>query len=103
MSQEKEFSSSTTIRDEKISPYYISKDAYCYTIFEERIPDPKFATEKSKTYVQSIGHYTDFTACLNKIAKLKVDSARDYTSIKDYISEWERVKNEINEIINFGL
>jgi len=103
MSQEKEFSSSTVIRDEKILPYYISKDNYCYTVFEERTPDPKFATEKSKNYVQSIGHFATLGASLEKIARLKVDSTKDYTSIRDYISEWNRVKNEIKDLVNIGL
>jgi hypothetical protein len=41
MSQDKEFSSLTIIRDEKITPYYIGRDNYCYTVYEERTPDPK--------------------------------------------------------------
>jgi hypothetical protein len=103
MSQDKEFSSLTIIRDEKIIPYYIGKDNYCYTVYEERTPDPKFATEKSKVYTQSIGHFATLGASLEKIARLKVDSTKDYSSIRDYIKEWNRVSEEIKTLTNIGL
>ena len=37
---------------------------------------------------------------LASIAKLKVSNQQTYNSISEYVAEWKRVKEEINQIVN---
>ena len=94
--------SNTLITDPKIEPFYISKDAYCYTIFEKVIPNPAYS-ESTKEYIRSLGHYSNFGACLKELAKLMTDSKSNYESIADYIKEYRQIEKNINELINIEL
>lgn len=106
--------SSTIIRDSKIEPYFIGKDATCYTVYEltkannddtkPKRGRKRVVTEenKNKVYLKSHGYYTQFENCLHKISELKVNTT-NYSSIKSYIDEWKRIREELNQIINIGL
>jgi|688.fasta_scaffold585687_2 hypothetical protein len=107
--------SSTIIKDALIEPYFIGKDANCYTVYElskaknDTDNKPKrgrkrVLTEenKDKTYLKAHGYFNKFEHCLHQIAKLKINTT-NYNSIKEYISEWNRVKEELNQIVNIGV
>lgn len=106
--------SSTIIKDKMIDPYFIGKDSTCYTVYEltkannddtkPKRGKKRIITEdnKDKVYLKAHGYFTNFGNCLSEIAKLKVN-VRNYDSIKEYIDEWKRVKEELNHIINIGL
>jgi len=101
MSEEKEvLSNTTTITDPGLEPFYITKDAYCYTIMERVTPS---FTESTKQYMRSIGHYSNFGLCLKAIAKLKLDANRDYTSVKEYLQEYKQIESSLNQLINIGI
>lgn len=104
MSEEKEpkTSNSTIIRDPKIEPYFISKDAYCYTIYKNVIPDTKYTenNQPGKEYQKSIGHYSSFGSCLKALAKEKLDNKQHYDSIKDYIQTFKNLETSIKELLN---
>ena len=58
MTKEKEESSSITIiRDPKIEPYFIGKDAYCYTVYQTITPDTKYTenNKPGKDYTKALG------------------------------------------------
>jgi len=112
--EEEMLKSSTIIKDKMIEPYFIGKDATCYTVYElvkasndETKPKrgrKRVVTEenKDKVYLKAHGYFTQFENCLNEISKLKIN-VRNYDSIKEYITEYKRVKEELNQIINIGI
>jgi hypothetical protein len=90
-----------TIKDPKLSPFYISGDSYCYTIFETVTPQEKYLSEGSKgtPYEKAHGHYSTLEGAINRIIKLKTEGeGRIFNSFKEYLEEF---KKEKNEILNF--
>ena len=90
-----EESSIKTITDPVLEPYYIAMDEYNYTVQEIVTPNPKYS-ETGKKYIKPVGHYSNFHACIATIVKRKVNT-RSYTSLKEYVNEYKRVINELNE------
>ncbi len=107
MLKEKEESTSsiTIIRDPKIEPYYIGKDAYCYTVYQLVTPDTKYTenNQPGKDYSKPIGHYSSFGSCLKTIARNKINDKKSYSSIKEYIERFEQIQNEIKTLLDLGL
>jgi len=106
MTKEKEeFSSLTIIRDPKIEPYFIGKDAYCYTVYQTITPDTKYTenNKPGKDYTKALGHFSSFGHCLKSIARNKVNDKKSYESIKEYITMFQEVQEEINSLINLGI
>ena len=91
----------TIIKDPAIEPFFISKDQYCYTVMETVTPDPANleAGSKGKNYEKPLGHYTNLSHALKKIAKSKLDMKSEYTSIMSYINEWQRQQDEMNALL----
>jgi len=91
----------TIIRDEILKPYFIGKDAYCYTAYEVITPQKKYLEKGSKglDYEKPIGHYGDFGAALLSIMKAKLNNSKDeYSSIQEYLDKWNEIKETINQI-----
>ena len=65
MSQEKpeQLSSITLIKDKVMEPYFIGKDHYCYTIYE----NVESSESPGKTYLKQWGHFTNLSSCLKGI------------------------------------
>jgi hypothetical protein len=95
-------SSTTIIRDPKIEPFYISKDAYCYTIFKTIIPDIKYTEDNKpgKEYAKALGHFSSFGSCLKRLAKEKLDNNQSYNSIQEYIQTYKDLETSIKELLN---
>lgn len=86
-----------TIRDPKIEPYYISKDKYCYTIFKNDGDGKKQGTKPE-------GHYNDMGFVLKALAKLKMDeTTKDYSSIREYLDDYNKIKEEIKNLLDIGI
>jgi predicted DNA-binding ArsR family transcriptional regulator len=105
MTKEKEpslLSSTTIIRDPKIEPFFISKDAYCYTIYKTVTPDIRYTegNKPGKDYLKALGHYSNFGSCLKALAKEKIDDNKSYNSIHDYIDSFKKVEEEIKTLLN---
>lgn len=107
------FKTATLIKDPAIEPYFIARDSNSYTLWEayksSENTKPKrgrkrVVTEENKDKIsyKAHGYYTQFETCLNGIAKLKIKNG-NYDTIKSYIDEFKRVKDELNQIINIGL
>lgn len=108
------FKTATLIKDPAIEPYFIAKDSNSYTIWEtyksSENAKPKrgrkrVVTEENKDKIsyKAHGYYTQFENCLNGIAKLKINNNKNYNTIKMYVDEYKRVKDELNQIINIGI
>jgi hypothetical protein len=95
-------SNTTIIRDPKIEPFYISKDAYCYTIFKTITPDIRYTenNQPGKEYSKSLGHYSSFASCLKALAKEKVNDNQSYNSIQEYIERFKKLEISIKELLN---
>jgi len=92
----------TIIRDELIEPYFIGKDAYCYTAYEVITPQKKYLAKGSegKNYEKPIGHYADFGNALLAIMKHKLNEKNgEYSSIQEYLGKWNKIKSNLNNII----
>jgi len=93
------------ITDPKMDPYYIGRDSHCYTVYEVVTPQAKYLEKGSegKDYEKPVAHYTNFSNALEKVMKEKLNSKDEhYTSIKEYIKEWDKIKNELSEILNYN-
>ncbi len=93
MNKEKEESNQKTIKDPLIEPYFIGVDSYCYTIYENVVPNPKYENS-GKTYIKTVGYYSNFDSCLEKISK-NLANSKNYSSIKEYMNEFNQIKNQL--------
>lgn len=82
----------TFIYDEKLDPYFIEKDQYCYTI---RIKNPD-GSINGQTY----GHYTQLINVIRRICSLKQISGKNYDSIEEYINKWKEVHDSIKNLVD---
>ena len=105
MQEEKQaLSSLTLIKDPLIEPYFIGKDASSYTVYETLMPGDnkkgRGRQTRTKEGIKPLSFHTNFDSCLASIARLKVSNQQTYNSISEYVAEWRRVKEEINQIVN---
>lgn len=100
--------SNTTIKDPTIELFFITKDQYCYTVMETITPDDKnigkFGKKdngnQGKNYEKSVGHYSSLSSALKKITELKIDLKDNYSTIMEYINEFDKQQESINKLIN---
>ena len=91
----------TIIRDPLLEPYFIGKDAYCYTAYEVITPQKKYLEKGSlgKDYEKPIGHYSDFGNALEAIMKHRLNEKNgEYSSIQEYLDKWDKIKENLNNI-----
>lgn len=104
--EKNDLSSVTLIKDPSIEPYFIGRDTNSYTIYETVYPgtNTKGRGRKTRTKeaVKTVSFHSNFGSALNSIAKLKVEKRQVYNTINEYVNEWKRVKEEINQIVNFS-
>jgi hypothetical protein len=105
MTKEKESSSITIIRDPRIEPFFIGKDAHCYTIYETITPDTRYTENNiaGKEYTKALAHYSSFGNCLKSVASYKVNNKKNYETIKEYLEVYRELEKNINELINIGI
>ncbi len=92
------------ITDPKMEPYYIGKDTYCYTVYEIVTPQEKYLEKGSegKDYEKPVSHHSDFGSALNRVLKEKLNNEKGhYTSIKEYLERWDKLRIELKELINY--
>jgi len=95
----------TTIKDPVLEPYYVSKDNHGFTIHEVITPDANNLEEGSegKDYIKAISHPSTFGGCLKRIAQLKTNDGRDYSSIKSYLAQYQKITNQIEQSFNLEI
>ena len=88
-----ETSSTRTISDPSMEPYFISMDDYCYTLKQKITPT---YTDSGKEYVQDVGHYSNIDSAVKKVMKLKVNT-KSYDSLKEFITEYKQIQQLITK------
>lgn len=86
----------TTFKDKLMEPYWIQKDAYCYTIWEEVHPDLNHfkANENSTSREKQLYHYPTFEMAFKKLVDLKM-SNESCNTLKEYLNKLETLNNQI--------
>ena len=104
MSENQLPSSITVIKDPAIEPYFIGKDTNSYTVYETVYPGTnnkgRGRKTRSKEAIKTLSFHSSIGAALNSIAKLKVEKRPMFNTIKEYITAWEQVRDEINQMVN---
>jgi hypothetical protein len=88
-----EISSTRTISDPSMEPYFISMDDYCYTLKQKITPT---YTDSGKEYVQDVGHYSNIDSVIKKVMKLKINT-KSYNSLKEYLQEYKQIQQLITK------
>tara|TARA_R110000744_G_scaffold3174_2_gene12360 strand:+ start:1439 stop:1735 length:297 start_codon:yes stop_codon:yes gene_type:complete len=92
------------ITDPKMKPYYIGKDAHCYTVYEVVTPQEKYLEKGSegKDYEKPVSHHSDFGNALKRVMKEKLHNEKEhYESIREYVTRWDQLKEELSKILEF--
>lgn len=95
-------SSLCTIKDPAMEPFYIVKDATNFTVMEKSISTRGFGGKEAsgKEQEKVVGYYSSFANALNSIAKQKFYlNQGDYTSIKEYLTTWNKVKDGMENLL----
>jgi hypothetical protein len=104
MSENQLPSSITMIKDPAMEPYFIGKDANSYTVYETVYPGTnnkgRGRKTRSKEAIKTLSFHSSIGSALNSIAKLKVEKRPVFNSIREYITAWEQVRDEINQMVN---
>jgi len=88
--------SSTTITDPLLEPFFISRDNYCFTVYENVQP----IEITGKPYLRAIGHYNNVGSCLESIIKQKMHNKKTYVSLREYIDEYKKITGEFRATFN---
>jgi hypothetical protein len=93
----KKFKQIQTITDPALEPYFITKDEYSFTIKENVSPNSNhFRTKgKGKDYEKSLYYFPTFPQALKRISELQLSQKENYTSINDYIEDYNVISNQI--------
>ena len=87
----------TTISDPMLEPYFITKDELCYTVNERITPNKDHFRSKGNgtEYAKPQGYYPEFQQALQKIAKEKLHTRKDYTSLLEYLNDYKLIETNI--------
>jgi len=95
-----EYNTSITLTDPLIEPFFIIKDRHGYVLNMKTKTNPNYTVDgSSKEIIKFMGHYAHITDCLNKIATHGVHMKKNYTSIKEYINEFNSIKEKSNKFL----
>lgn len=90
----------TVITDPAMEPFFITKSTGGggFTVFERVIKG-----ENNTPYIKTICYPSSFNRALAVVAKemLGTHTKKEYTTVKEYIQEWESIENRINNIVGF--
>jgi hypothetical protein len=92
-----------TIKDPVMEPFYIVKDSSNFTVIERTISLKGFGGKiaTGKEIEKTVGHYSNFSNALNRIAKEKFyQNQGEYNTIQEYIGTWNTVKNGLESMLN---
>jgi hypothetical protein len=91
-----------TINDPLLDPYYIEKDSLQFTLLKKHSPTRGYqgGDISTKENIQIIGYYTHLGNALKKVMSLKINTPKKYSSLKEYVDNWETIRKETEQIIN---
>jgi len=87
----------TVISDPLMEPYYITKDDVCYTVNERITPNKNHFRSKGNgtEYAKPQGYYPNFNQALQKIAKERLHTKKDYNSLREFLDEFKSIETNI--------
>lgn len=87
----------TKISDPLMEPFYITKDEVCYTVVERITPDANHFRSKGKgtEYAKPQGYYPEFKQALQKVAKEKLHTKKEYNSLSTFLEEFKLIETNI--------
>ncbi len=80
------------INDPALGDYFIQVDDLNYSAFKKIIPDSGIP------YDSCVGHYSNLSNALERIAEHKVRQ-QSYDTLRGYIEELKKIKNELKNIV----
>ena len=94
----------TIIKDPSLEPFFLSKDQYCYTVFENVTPNNTSTRGKKsvdgKEYQRAWGHYSKLSSTVNAIIKAKTDlKAPQYDTLKSYVDEIKQQEQQLKTLL----
>jgi hypothetical protein len=94
----------TIIKDPALEPFFLSKDQYCYTVFENIVPtNTSTRGRKSadgKEYQRAYGHYSKLSSAVNAVIKLKTDTkVNQYDSLTSYLDEIKQQEQQLKNLL----
>lgn len=96
--------SCTIIKDPSLEPFFLSKDQYCYTVFESISPSNTSnkgrKSVEGKEYQKAWGHYPKLSSALHAIIRAKTDQKQEqYDTIKSYLSEIKQQEEQLKNLL----
>jgi hypothetical protein len=94
----------TIIKDPALEPFFLSKDQYCYTVFENIVPTNTSTrgrkSSDGKEYQRAYGHYSKLSSAVNAVIKLKTDTkANQYDSLTSYLDEIKQQEQQLKNLL----
>ena len=95
----------TTIKDPVLEPYHIVRDNHGFSVVETVTPQTKYLEKGSegKDYEKALFYPSTVGGCLKKIAELKLNSGKEYQSVKEYLDEFNLIYNQIQKTFNLEI
>ena len=98
--------SDVLIEDPIMEPFFITKSqSYGYTLYERMQGESKRKTTKvakpGKEYVKTVGYYSSFAGCLNRITKelIHYGEVKQYSTIKQYIESYSDIQQNLISVV----
>lgn len=86
------------IEDPVMEPFFITEyNAGGFAVYE-RVAKGK----NKKEYIRCIGYPSNFTSALKSVSKrlFRSKDRKNYSTVKDYLSEWEKIKNGMETLVD---
>ena len=55
---------------------------------------------RGQNYEKQLGYYTNLAGALKVIAKYKLNNKKEYSTVLEYVKEWETQKEEISKLLS---
>ena len=93
------------IYDENIEPLFLGKDSSAgggYILYLRKDVEQKNG-KGSIQYAKVLGYPSTFSNALKAIAResLNIKGSSEYSSIREYIEEWEQIKQKMESLVDF--
>lgn len=87
--------SDTVITDPALEPFFVSRSQTGgYTLYERVIKG-----DNNTEYIKTICYPSNFSNALKKAAEEILNTGKDYTSIKEYLSKYREIQEKITSIM----
>lgn len=88
----------TIVKDKAMDPFFIARSQTGgYTVYEHVIKG-----DNNTKYIKTVSYPSNFNNALKTVMREKLNSGpkKVFNSLKEYINRWEKIKNEISNIVD---